>query len=146
MVDRKKVLKQAGIAHNIKITVNQLKLLYPYCAFHTKKKEMHSRDATVLIDLLWFNVQLVSVFFSLVYYGLYSSWKFLIFSVLIKTCNTLNCYSTYIAHFISMNSKTENIPCMHAISDYCMICSCKICYHIIDYSNGTSESITFIFK
>jgi len=33
------------------ITVNQLKLLYPYCACHTKM-EMHSRDTTVLIDLL----------------------------------------------------------------------------------------------
>jgi len=29
--------------------------LCPYCAFHTKK-EMHSKDTTVLIDLLWFNV------------------------------------------------------------------------------------------
>jgi len=32
-----------------------LKLLHPYCACHTKK-EMHSRDTIVLIDLLWFNV------------------------------------------------------------------------------------------
>jgi len=31
---------------------NQLKLLYPYCPCHAKK-EMHSRDATILIDLLW---------------------------------------------------------------------------------------------
>jgi len=29
--------------------LNQLKLVYPYCAWHTKK-EMHSRDTTVLID------------------------------------------------------------------------------------------------
>jgi len=32
-------------------SVNQLKLLYPYCAFYAKK-EMHSRDTAVLIDLL----------------------------------------------------------------------------------------------
>jgi len=43
---------------------------------------MHSRDATVLIDLLWFNIvhysSLYQYFFS-IYYGPYSSWKFLIF-------------------------------------------------------------------
>jgi len=33
------------------IPVNQLKLLHPYRVCHTKK-EMHSRDTTVLIDLL----------------------------------------------------------------------------------------------
>jgi len=38
------------------MTLNQLKLLYPYCACHTKK-EMHSRDTT---DLM---LQLVSVLF-----------------------------------------------------------------------------------
>jgi len=43
---------------------------------------MHSRDATVLIDLLWFNVvhysSLFQYFFS-IYYSPYSGWKFLIF-------------------------------------------------------------------
>jgi len=34
MVDRKKVLKQAGVVHNI---LNQLKLLHPYCAFQKTK-------------------------------------------------------------------------------------------------------------
>jgi len=47
---------------------------------------MHSRDATVLIDLLWFNVahysSLFQYFFT-IYYGPYSSWKFIIFSVLV---------------------------------------------------------------
>jgi len=42
---------------------------------------MHSRDATVLIDLLWFNdvhySSLFQYFFS-IYYGPYSSWKFLV--------------------------------------------------------------------
>jgi len=50
------------------------------------KKEMHSRDTTVLIDLLWFNVvHFFSLFqyFISIYYGPYSSWKFLIFSVLV---------------------------------------------------------------
>jgi len=45
---------------------------------------MHSRDATVLIGLLWFNVlhysSLFQYFFS-IYYGPYSSLKFLIFLV-----------------------------------------------------------------
>jgi len=73
----KKVLKQAGVVHNIKShAVNQLKLLYPYCVYHTKK-EMHSRDTTVLIDLLFdlmlcTILQLVLVLFS-IYYGPYSS-------------------------------------------------------------------------
>jgi len=62
---------------------NQLKLLHPYCACHTKK-EMRSRDTTVLIDFQWFNVahysSLFQYFFS-IYYGAYSSWKFLIFLV-----------------------------------------------------------------
>jgi len=31
--------------------LNKVKLLYPYCACHTIK-EMHSRDATFLIDLM----------------------------------------------------------------------------------------------
>jgi len=39
-----------------------LKPLYPYCACHTKK-EMHSRDKTVLIDLLRFNVMHYSSLF-----------------------------------------------------------------------------------
>jgi len=39
VVRLKKVLKQAGVVHGIK-------LLYPYCACHTKK-EIHSRDTTV---------------------------------------------------------------------------------------------------
>jgi len=51
---------------------------------------MHSRDATVLIDLLWFNVMHYSslfwYFFS-IYYGPYSSWKFLIF---LCTCTIKN--------------------------------------------------------
>jgi len=63
------------------ITINQLKLLCPYCPFHTKKLNA-SRDVTVLIDLLWFNVvhysSLFQYFFS-IYYGPYSSRKFLIF-------------------------------------------------------------------
>jgi len=45
---------------------------------------MHSRDATVLIDLLWFNVV---HFFSLFQYFFpiyYASWKFLIFSALVQ--------------------------------------------------------------
>jgi len=33
------------------MTLNQLKLLYPYHASHIKK-EMHGRDITVLIDFL----------------------------------------------------------------------------------------------
>jgi len=48
---------------------------------------MHSRDATVLIDLLWFNVahySSLSQYFFSIYYGPYSSWKFLIFSVLVS--------------------------------------------------------------
>jgi len=51
-------------------------LCFPY------QKLKHSRDTTVLIDLLWFNVvyysSLFQYFFS-IYYGPYSSWKFLIF-------------------------------------------------------------------
>jgi len=46
------------------------------------QKEMHSRDTTVLIDLLWFNVVHYSSLFQyvfLIYYGPYSSWKFLFF-------------------------------------------------------------------
>jgi len=39
----KKVLKQAGVVYD-------RKLLYPYCAYYAKK-EMHSSDTTVLIDL-----------------------------------------------------------------------------------------------
>jgi len=41
---------------------------------------MHCRNATVLIDLLWFNVVHYSSLFQyfLIYYGPYSSWKFLI--------------------------------------------------------------------
>jgi len=44
------------------------------------QKGIHSRDTTVLIDLLWFNVMyyssLFQYFFS-IYYGPYSSWKLL---------------------------------------------------------------------
>jgi len=40
------------------------------------KKEMHSRDTAVLINLLWFNVVHYSVLFS-IHNGPYSSWKFL---------------------------------------------------------------------
>jgi len=70
-------MKQAGVVHNITSqTVNQLKLLYPYCACHTKK-EMHSRDTTILIDFLWFIfVHCSGQYFFSIYYG---SWKFLIF-------------------------------------------------------------------
>jgi len=60
-------------------------MLYPYCVFPFWYN-MHSSDTTVLIDLLRFNVvhysSLFQYFFS-VYYGPYSSWKFLIFSVLV---------------------------------------------------------------
>jgi len=45
------VLKQAGVAHDTNITVNQVKLLYPYCTFPFWYA-MHGRDTTVLIDLL----------------------------------------------------------------------------------------------
>jgi len=45
-----------------------------------QKNEMHSRDTTILIDLLWFNVMHYSRLFKYVFdYGSYSSWKFLIF-------------------------------------------------------------------
>jgi len=44
------------------MTVNLLKLLYRYCVCHTKK-EMHSRDATVLKYLLSFNVMHYSSLF-----------------------------------------------------------------------------------
>jgi len=42
------------------------------------KKEMHSRDTAVLIDLLWFNVVHYSSLFQYcfsIYYGPYSSWN-----------------------------------------------------------------------
>jgi len=45
------------------------------------KKEMYSRDTTVLIDLLWFNVVHYSIlfqYFFLIYYGPYSCSKFLL--------------------------------------------------------------------
>jgi len=45
---------------------------------------MHSRDAAVLMDLLWFNVMHYSSLFQYffpIYYGTYSGWKFLIFLV-----------------------------------------------------------------
>jgi len=45
-----------------------------YCACHTKK-EMHSSDTPVLIDLLWINVMHYSSTF---YYGPYSSLKYLL--------------------------------------------------------------------
>jgi len=57
---------------------------------HTKK-EMHGRDTTVLIDLLWFNVihysSLFQYFFS-IYYGPYSSWK-LVYLFVNFFCNTI---------------------------------------------------------
>jgi len=43
---------------------------------------MHNRDATVLIDLLWFKVVHYSSlfqYFFLTYNGPYYNWKFLIF-------------------------------------------------------------------
>jgi len=46
--------------------------------------EMHSKDTTVLIYLLWFNVVHYSSlfqYFVLIYYGPYSSWKLRIFFV-----------------------------------------------------------------
>jgi len=45
IVDQTKVLKQAEIMHNSKTVVSLLCMPY-------KKKEIHSRDTTVLIDLL----------------------------------------------------------------------------------------------
>jgi len=44
---------------------------------------MHTRDTTVLIDFLWFNVIHNSSLFQYFFRGPCSSWKFLIFSVLV---------------------------------------------------------------
>jgi len=58
-----------------------------YCACHTKK-EMHIRDPTVLIDLLWFNVVYYSSLFQYfisIYCGPYSSWKFLSVTIFVNT-------------------------------------------------------------
>jgi len=60
--------------HNIE----SIKSVYPYTVY----AEMHSRDTTVLIDLLWFLKSCTTpACFSTfsIYYGPYSSWKFLIF-------------------------------------------------------------------
>jgi len=70
----KKVLRQAGVVHNIKLCPVE-QLLYSYCAFLYVMVFKHSRDITIL--LLWFKycvlLQLVSVFVLSIYYCPYSS-------------------------------------------------------------------------
>ena len=73
-----KILTRVGTMTNqleqciILNTVNQLKLLYPYCDKNRDITILKSRDRTVLIFLLWFTnycalLQLVSVLFSICY-------------------------------------------------------------------------------
>jgi len=53
---------------------------------------MHSRDTTVLIDLLWFYVMQYSSLFRYffpIYYGPYSSWEFLVYSFVNFLRNTI---------------------------------------------------------
>jgi len=75
---------------------------------------MHNRDITVLIDLPWFNVvhysTLFQYFFS-IYYGPYSSWKFLVYLFVKKTITMVMivfCWEALLAGFCSL-------PCVHSV-------------------------------
>jgi len=63
-------MKQAGVVHDIKSIKTFASLLYISFFWYG----MHSRDTTVLIDLLWFDVMhyssLFQYFFRPKYYGL----------------------------------------------------------------------------
>jgi len=109
-------------------------MLYPFSACHTTLKEIHSRDTTVLIDLLWFNiVHYFNTFFRstmvptlvdniLVYLFVSFFWKYYYLIMIEIQCNStvllllVNCIKTMAPH----------APLTYLSSEKKMLC-CQLC-------------------
>ena len=101
-------------------------------------KQKHSRDITILIVLLWFNIMCTtpacfSTFLS-IYYRTYSSWKFLTFSLLIFFANS------NIDWLMNPHIPHHKVPLTSIISEsevsitvLCLLCS--PCYTAVQIKN-----------
>jgi len=100
--------------------VNQLELLCPYCAFYTKKTKCTVGMQQIYCDLMLCTSysSLFQYFFFDLLYDLYSSWKFLIFSISVGGIINTQCVretNILLKFFIMLHIITSHYAFIQAI-------------------------------